>query len=243
MAAWRQAVVRDVGGAGHPYGFVDRMPSDSFELASLWTRRLSRKRNCVGCMRMTRKCGRCSIWAQTGGTGAQCRETRCGVVIAPTRLTDYSPLYCEQDDPSVVTQFDKDDVEARTGQVRLPGLRTLTIIDWRCRRLTPSVSAGRAGAGYCRYSLNDSLTFELLKRYETTAVFQLESADEGFDSSPATGLLKRSWRWWPCSGRPTAIGMWTISLTASMAAPALSTRIRRWSDSQTDLRRHPLSEQ
>ena len=35
-----------------------------------------------------------------------------GVVIAPSPLTDFAPLYCEQGAAGVVTQFDKDDVEA-----------------------------------------------------------------------------------------------------------------------------------
>ena len=35
-----------------------------------------------------------------------------GVVIAPTALTDYMPLYCEQGGKQLVTQLDKDDLEA-----------------------------------------------------------------------------------------------------------------------------------
>src|SRR4030095_12480569 len=54
-----------------------------------------------------------------------------GVVIAPSVLTDFAPLYCEEGAKNVVTQFDKDDVEA-SGLVKFDflGLRTLTIIDW-----------------------------------------------------------------------------------------------------------------
>jgi len=46
-------------------------------------------------------------------------------------LTDFTPLYCEQGGGNLVTQFDKDDVEA-VGLVKFDflGLRTLTIIDW-----------------------------------------------------------------------------------------------------------------
>ena len=35
-----------------------------------------------------------------------------GVVIAPSVLTDFTPLYCEPGGEHLVTQFDKDDVEA-----------------------------------------------------------------------------------------------------------------------------------
>ncbi len=57
-----------------------------------------------------------------------------GVVIAPSVLTDFTPLYCEEGSTTPVTQFDKDDVEA-AGLVKFDflGLRTLTIIDWAVR--------------------------------------------------------------------------------------------------------------
>ena len=59
-----------------------------------------------------------------------------GVVISPTVLTDFSPLYCEEGGAGVVTQFDKDDVEA-VGLVKFDflGLRTLTIIDWAVKHV------------------------------------------------------------------------------------------------------------
>ena len=67
-----------------------------------------------------------------------------GVVIAPSVLTDFAPLYCEAGGGSVVTQFDKDDVEA-AGLVKFDflGLRTLTIID----RAVRIINAQRAAAG------------------------------------------------------------------------------------------------
>src|SRR5699024_6709963 len=53
-----------------------------------------------------------------------------GVVISPSPLTDFTPLYCEENGDGLVTQFDKDDVEG-IGLVKFDflGLRTLTIID------------------------------------------------------------------------------------------------------------------
>ena len=70
-----------------------------------------------------------------------------GVVIAPGPLTDYSPLYAEPGGGGVVTQFDKDDVEA-VGLVKFDflGLRTLTIIDWTVK----AINARRAGTRQCR---------------------------------------------------------------------------------------------
>ena len=54
-----------------------------------------------------------------------------GVVIAPSALTDFVPLYTEESGTGLVSQFDKDDVE-RAGLVKFDflGLKTLTIIDW-----------------------------------------------------------------------------------------------------------------
>ena len=100
-----------------------------------------------------------------------------GVVIAPSVLTDFAPLYCEAGGDSVVTQFDKDDVEA-AGLVKFDflGLRTLTIID----RAVRTIDAQRAAAGEPPLDMNalpmdDVATYALLKSCQTTAVFQLES--------------------------------------------------------------------
>ncbi len=100
-----------------------------------------------------------------------------GVVIAPSVLTDFAPLYCEEGGGSVVTQFDKDDVEA-AGLVKFDflGLRTLTVIDWALR----SINATRAKTGEAPLDVNllpldDAATYTLLKACKTTAVFQLES--------------------------------------------------------------------
>ncbi|MEY2168005.1 MULTISPECIES: DNA polymerase III subunit alpha [unclassified Rhodanobacter] len=59
-----------------------------------------------------------------------------GVVIGQKTLTEYAPLYCEAGGGGVVTQYDKDDVEA-VGLVKFDflGLRTLTIIDWTVKAI------------------------------------------------------------------------------------------------------------
>jgi DNA polymerase-3 subunit alpha len=100
-----------------------------------------------------------------------------GVVIAPSVLTDFAPLYCEAGSASPVTQFDKDDVEA-AGLVKFDflGLRTLTIIDWAVRTINAQRSArGEPALDLASMPMDDPATYALLKRCETTAVFQLES--------------------------------------------------------------------
>lgn len=101
-----------------------------------------------------------------------------GIVIAPGKLTDFVPLYCELGESAhPVTQFDKDDVEA-AGLVKFDflGLKTLTVIDRALRLInadaakanTPKVDIGLI-------PLDDNATFDLLKKCKSTAVFQLES--------------------------------------------------------------------
>jgi DNA polymerase III subunit alpha len=100
-----------------------------------------------------------------------------GVVISPTDLTDFSPLYCIDEGEGVVTQFDKDDVEA-AGLVKFDflGLRTLTIIDWAVKAINARhTRKGEALIDINTLSMFDEPTFALLKTHMTTAVFQLES--------------------------------------------------------------------
>ncbi|WP_243047457.1 DNA polymerase III subunit alpha [Dyella sp. RRB7] len=101
-----------------------------------------------------------------------------GVVIGPRPLTEFAPLYCEPGGGGVVTQYDKDDVEA-VGLVKFDflGLRTLTIIDWAVK----AINARRAASGeealdISALPLDDVPTYELLKKAQTVAVFQLESS-------------------------------------------------------------------
>ena len=114
-----------------------------------------------------------------------------GVVIAPTALTDFVPLYCEEGGAGVVTQFDKDDVES-VGLVKFDflGLRTLTIIDWAVKAINksraetspPSGPAGhlppQAGEGktldITAIPLDDPRVFALFQNAQTAAVFQFE---------------------------------------------------------------------
>lgn len=100
-----------------------------------------------------------------------------GVVIAPTKLTDFAPLHCDDAGNNLVTQFDKSDVED-AGLVKFDflGLRTLTIIDWAKEMIDRErATRGEAPLDINTIPLDDAETFKLLKQAETTAVFQLES--------------------------------------------------------------------
>jgi len=95
-----------------------------------------------------------------------------GVLIAPGRLTDFCPLYAA-DGAQVISQLDKDDVEA-IGLVKFDflGLTTLTILDWAERFVR---GLGQADFSLAQVPLDDAQTYKLLSSGNTTAVFQLES--------------------------------------------------------------------
>ena len=97
-----------------------------------------------------------------------------GVLIAPGKLTDFCPLYVQDGADSIVSQFDKDDVEA-VGLVKFDflGLTTLTILDWTLRyirKLDPSSTLALDAL-----PLDDKKTYEIFRLANTSAVFQFES--------------------------------------------------------------------
>ncbi|MCL6409270.1 DNA polymerase III subunit alpha, partial [Dickeya dadantii] len=100
-----------------------------------------------------------------------------GVVISPTKITDFAPLYCDSEGNHPVTQFDKNDVEY-AGLVKFDflGLRTLTIIDWALEMINARrAKLGQEPIDIATIPLGDKKSFDMLQRSETTAVFQLES--------------------------------------------------------------------
>lgn len=86
-------------------------------------------------------------------------------------------MYCEQGGGNLVTQFDKDDVEA-VGLVKFDflGLRTLTIIDWALQTINKKqTELGESLVDITQIPRDDAASYELLTNAQTTAVFQLES--------------------------------------------------------------------
>ncbi|MBI6543209.1 DNA polymerase III subunit alpha [Proteus vulgaris] len=178
MAA--KAVIRDVGRVlGHPYGFVDRIsklvppdPGMTLEKAFAAEPQLPEiyeaDEEVKSLIDMARK---------LEGVTRNAGKHAGGVVISPTKITDFAPLYCDAEGNNPVTQFDKNDVEY-AGLVKFDflGLRTLTIINWalemiNARRAKKSLEPVDISA----IPLTDQRSFDMLQRSETTAVFQLES--------------------------------------------------------------------
>lgn len=187
MAA--RAVVRDVGRVlGYPYGMVDAIAKlIPFEVGMTLEKALKQEANLrARCdqdeevkilMTLARKL---EGLARNAGTHAG------GLVIAPSRLTDFTPLYCEPEAAHGITQLDKDDIEA-VGLVKFDflGLRTLTIIHWAVTAINQKrLRQAKTALDLSQLPLDDPETFALLRACQATAIFQLESRG-------IRGLLKR----------------------------------------------------
>ena len=175
-----KAVVRDVGRVlGHPYGMVDRIAKlVPFELDMTLDKALEKEPELKRLYRDDEEVRTLIDMARSlEGLTRNAGKHAGGVVIAPSVLTDFAPLYCEEGGANVVTQFDKDDVEA-AGLVKFDflGLRTLTVLDWAVRDINGARAlAGEAPLDLTRLPMDDAATVALLKSCRTTAVFQLES--------------------------------------------------------------------
>ena len=178
MAA--KAVIRDVGRVlGHPYGFVDRLsklipaePGMTLEKAFEVEPQLGQSYEADEEIRDL--IDMCRILE---GVTRNAGKHAGGVVISPTTITDFAPLYCDAEGNNPVTQFDKNDVET-AGLVKFDflGLRTLTIIDWALGMINPRrAEQGLDPINIAAIPMADKKSFDMLQRSESTAVFQLES--------------------------------------------------------------------
>ena len=178
MAA--KAVVRDVGRVlDHPYGYVDKLAKlVPHELEMTLDKALEQEPMLKERYENEEDVRALIDTAKTlEGLARNAGKHAAGVVIAPSALTDFMPLYCEQGSHQFVTQYDMKDVE-NIGLVKFDflGLRNLTIIDRAVKMVDPQrIKAGLAPIVIDELPLDDVPTFQLLKSCRTTALFQLES--------------------------------------------------------------------
>ncbi|AJI48039.1 DNA polymerase III subunit alpha [Francisella philomiragia] len=99
-----------------------------------------------------------------------------GIVISPTVISDFAPVYCEDKGGDIVTQFDKGDVED-VGLVKFDflGLKNLTIIKNAIASINAKRSANETPLDISDIPLDDEKTFKLLQAGKTIGIFQLES--------------------------------------------------------------------
>lgn len=175
MAA--KAVIRDTGRVlGQPYGFVDRIAKlVPFEIGMTLEKALDQSDELATLYRDDEEVAAIIDLAKSlEGLARNAGKHAGGVVIAPGQLTDFTPLYCEEGSSQIITQLDKDDVEA-VGLVKFDflGLKTLTIINWAERIINQSATDP---FDIKNIPDRDAKTFELLRSTQTAAVFQLESS-------------------------------------------------------------------
>ncbi len=165
---------------GHPYGFVDRIsklipatPGMSLSKAFDEEPQLGEIYEADGEVKEL-----IDMAKALEGVTSNAGKHAGGVVIAPTKITDFAPLYCDDEGKNPVTQFDKNDVET-AGLVKFDflGLRTLTILQWAIEMA--DVKQKRKGLepiDIASIPVDDPACYRMLKNAETTAVFQLESS-------------------------------------------------------------------
>ncbi|WP_095077468.1 DNA polymerase III subunit alpha [Pseudomonas sp. Irchel s3h17] len=178
MAA--KAVVRDVARVqGKSYGLADRLSKMiPFEVGMTLEKAYEQEEILRDFIKVDEEAA--EIWEMARkleGVVRNVGKHAGGVVIAPTKLTDFSPIYCDEEGGGLVTQFDKDDVEA-AGLVKFDflGLRTLTVIDWALKTINRDrAKVDQPPLDIAFIPLDDKPTYQLLQKAETTAVFQLES--------------------------------------------------------------------
>ena len=98
-----------------------------------------------------------------------------GVVIAPTKITDFSAVMCDADGTARVAQYDKDDVES-AGLVKFDflGLRNLTVIEDAVQNINKRMRADTP-LDIAHIPLDDKDAYLVFANANTTAVFQFES--------------------------------------------------------------------
>ncbi len=175
MAA--KAVIRDVARVmGKPYGLADNIAKlipftpgvtlkEALESEPELSKLLSNNFEAV------------EIWdmaLQLEGLARNCGKHAGGVLIAPSNLLDYTPIYSDGKD-SICSQFDKDDVE-QAGLVKFDflGLRNLTIIKDSLKIINSKLPEVEH-VDIESISLEDENIYNMIASGNNNSIFQLES--------------------------------------------------------------------
>ncbi len=178
MAA--KAVVRDVARImGFPYGFADRIAKlIPFEVGIKLEDAMAQEEELRRLYKTDEEVRNViDLAKQLEGLVRNAGKHAGGVVIAPSKITDFTPLYQVEGEKGTVTQFNMKDVES-AGLVKFDflGLRTLTIIDRTVKTINQQrVANNQQPVDIRNLPLDDEATYSLLKSCTTTAIFQLES--------------------------------------------------------------------
>ncbi|VFP85830.1 DNA polymerase III subunit alpha [Buchnera aphidicola (Cinara pseudotaxifoliae)] len=178
MAA--KAVIRDVGRVlGYPYGLINKIsklvpldPKMTLKKAFSMQKELVDLYNHNHDIKLL-----IDIAKKLEGVIRNIGKHAGGVVISPTKISDFVPILCDSQGENQVTQFDKNDIEF-VGLVKFDflGLKTLTMIDMIVNMINKKCIHQKKKKFFINnISLKDKKSFLLLKKADTTSVFQLES--------------------------------------------------------------------
>jgi DNA polymerase-3 subunit alpha len=172
-----KAVIKDVGRVlGLPYGLCDSIsklilntPAKSYGLLEALDKFDDLKARIDNADDEVKRLWEMSL--QLEDIARNVGKHAAGVLIAPSQLTDFCPLYVA--DGMQTSQLDKDDVEY-VGLVKFDflGLRNLTIIKETLDNINHLY---QQQVSLSQYDFDDSATYKLLQDGNTSGVFQLES--------------------------------------------------------------------
>lgn len=173
MAA--KAAIRDVGRVlGSPYGFVDQIAKlIPLELGMTINKALEQEASLKSKYEEDDEVKSIiDLAKKLEGITRNVGKHAGGLVISPTLIENFAPLYREYNNAPPVTQFDKNDIED-IGLVKFDflGLKTLTVIDLAVKAINQNLNQ----LNIDNIPLDDKATFEFLSAGNTIAIFQLES--------------------------------------------------------------------
>jgi len=174
-----KAVIRDVGRVlGYPYGFINHLSKlVPLDPGITLNEAFSKKSELYNLYKNNEDIKKLiDISKKLEGVNRNIGKHAGGVVISPTKITDFCPLYCDENGSNSVTQFDKNDIEY-VGLLKFDflGLRTLTTINCTVDMINVKLLPNEKKININSISLDDEKCFLLLKECKTTAIFQLES--------------------------------------------------------------------
>jgi len=175
-----KAVIRDVGRVlGFPYGFLHRISKlIPLDPGMTLKKALSKKSELLKLYNSEEEVKELiDISKNLEGITRNVGKHAGGLVISPGKITDFSPLYCDENGDNPVTQFDKVDIEL-IGLVKFDflGLKTLTIIHNSVKMINNNLlKKNKSLISINDISLKDSNCFNFLQLSNTVGIFQLES--------------------------------------------------------------------
>ncbi len=175
MAA--RGVVRDVGRVlSMPYAEVDRI-AKMIPIAVDMTleKALKQSKDLAELVKSDKRVEKLLEISRTlEGLARHCSTHAAGVVIAPTALTDYVPLFKGSRD-EITTQFDMKMVE-EVGLLKMDflGLRTLSVIDDALRLIAENYPGAQVDIDNLK--LDDAEVYKMFAKGNTIGIFQFESA-------------------------------------------------------------------